>query len=403
MTRQEIKLSFKNLEVYCSNRSWYGWDPYDGLNSRIFKKIPVLKNIVAIRIMWIQFFKHNPINFRRLFMVPKGYNTKGLALFLTGYCNIYKYQEETCEIILDEQQVLMEKIDQLANLLLELQTKGYSGSCWGYNFDWQSIAFFLPDKTPTVVATSFVVESLINAYEVTANRKYLDTAISSASFIKNDLNRIKKERGFMFSYSPLDNRAVYNATLLGTKTLSLIYKHTGDMSCKQLAYESALAVCDQQNEDGSFPHSDQIQNKWRDNFHTAFKLESLSCYQISCSDKTFDSNLQKGYVHWINNFFDRSTGLALYYENNYKLVDLHCAAQALPALYKLSKIESEYELATKIVEWTIRHMQDKKGYFYFQRKNKLIIKIPYMRWPNAWMFYGMSYYLRVCDKEVVRN
>ena len=281
----------------------------------------------------------------------------------------------------------------MANLLIKLQSKGYSGACWGYNFDWQSIAFFLPDKTPTVVATSFVAESLIKSYEVTGSQLYLDTAISSAEFIKKDLNRIAKSRGFMFSYSPLDNRAVYNATLLGTKTLSMIYKYTGDTSCKELAFQSALAVCDEQNDDGSFPHSDQIRNKWRDNFHTAFKLESLSYYQNLCSDGTFGSNIEKGYTHWINHFFDRESGIALYYENNYRLIDLHCAAQSIPALYNLSKFTEEYKLASKILEWAIVNMQDVKGYFYFQKKYNLIIKIPYMRWPNAWMFYGMSYFI----------
>src|SRR5690554_7826087 len=103
-------------------------------------------------------------------------------------------------------------------LLLEMQNKDYSGACWGYNFDWQSRAFFLPINTPTVVATSFVVEALLNAYEITKNETYYKTAISSAEFIKNDLNRIEKEDGlFMFSYSPLDSRAVIMRLYLDLK------------------------------------------------------------------------------------------------------------------------------------------------------------------------------------------
>jgi len=399
MEKEEIISSFQRLERYCHGERWNGWDPYDGLKSGIFKKLTLLNKNEKVRIAWIQLFKHNPINFRKLFQIPKGYNNKGLALFLTAYCNIYKLQQSTGTVILEDQNNLIEKINHLANLLIEGQSKGFSGACWGYNFDWQSIAFFLPDKTPTVVATSFVVESLIKAFEITNSQKYLDIAISSADFIKKDLHRIDKPRGFMFSYSPLDKRAVYNASLLGTKTLSLIYKYSGDTTCKDLAFQSALAVCDKQNEDGSFPHSDQIGNKWRDNFHTAFKLESLVYYQKFCSDSTFTTNIEKGYNYWVNHFFDRESGLALYYENNYKLIDLHCAAQSIPALYNLSRFKDEFKLISKVLEWAITNMQDEKGYFYFQKKYNLVIKIPYMRWPNAWMLYGMSYYiLGACDK-----
>lgn len=394
MTKQEIISSFRKLDLYCSDRSWYGWDPYDGLNSKILKKIPLLKDAVKLRILWIQLFKNSPVNLRKLLMVPKGHNTKGLALFLTGYCNVYNIPKETDETLWNDKHIILDKINRIATLLIELQSKGYSGSCWGYNFDWQSKAFFLPEKTPTVVATSFVVESLIKAYEITRVQKYLDSAVSSAAFIVNDLRRIKKSRGFMFSYSPLDDRAVYNASLLGTKTLSLIYKYTGDQSLKDLAYESALAVCDQQNEDGSFPHSDQVRNKWRDNFHTAFKLESLAYYEKYCMDNTFKSNLDRGYFHWVSHFFERETGIAFYYENNRKLIDLHCAAQSIPTLYNLGRFKEEESLATKIIEWAILNMQDESGYFYFQRNHNWINRIQYMRWPNAWMFYGLSYYLR---------
>ena len=29
------------------------------------------------------------VNFRKLFLVPKDYNAKGIALLLSGYCNLY--------------------------------------------------------------------------------------------------------------------------------------------------------------------------------------------------------------------------------------------------------------------------------------------------------------------------
>ena len=51
------------------------------------------------------------------------------------------------------------------------------------------------------------------------------------------------------------------------------------------------------------------------------------------------------------------------------------------------------ELAKKVLQWTIRNMQDKKGYFYYQLKPGISSKISYMRWSNAFMFNAMSHYL----------
>lgn len=390
------------LKKYVEDEQYKGWDPYDGLNSEVFQRLPFLNNSDLVQLAWIQLFKRNPVNLRRLFLVPQDYNAKGVALFLTGYCNIYNTQKMSCWVELGKQEFVLEKIDFLADLLISLQSKGYAGACWGYNFDWKSKAFFLPKGTPTIVATSYAVEALLQAYVITENETYLNTAISSGDFILNNLNRIQKNSGFMFSYSPLDKRAVYNATLLGTKTLSLLYHYTKKEEYKQLALISAQAVCDLQNEDGSFPHSDQVGNQWHDNFHTAFKLESLAYYQKYCSDEIFARNIDNGYNYWLDNFFDKQTGKALYYEHNEDLIDLHCAAQSIPTFCSLGKFKSQKALIDKIIEWAIVNMQSESGYFYFQKRKNKIIKIPYMRWPNAWMFYGMSYYL-LAEAEDEKN
>ena len=391
---KEVEESFGRLENYCGQEEYKGWDPYDGLNSKIFGAVPFLKNIELARLVWIQLFKKAPINLRKPFLVPKGYNSKGIALFLSGYCNLLKYQRNANTEAFGSEKELIKKVDYLAKLLVSLRSNISSqNSCWGYNFDWQSKAFYLPRSTPTIVATSFGIEALLRAYSITRNEKYLNHALSAAEFIKNDLNRIPKKEGFMFSYSPLDNQAVYNATLLATRSLSHIYEITKEKICKELAFLSARAVCDLQNADGSFPHSDQVGNRWRDNFHTAFKLESLSSYQQKCSDNTFKKNIEVGFNYWFNHFFDHASGKAYYYDTPGKLVDLHCAAQAIPTFYHLGKFKEYEDFINLMSGWAITNMQDKYGFFYFQKRGNRVVKIPYMRWPNAWMLYGMSFYL----------
>ena len=84
----DITSSFIALKSYCEAENFAGWDPYDGLNSKIFNALP-FKHWDLARLAWIQGFKRSPINFRKLLLVPKEHNAKGIALFLSGFCNIY--------------------------------------------------------------------------------------------------------------------------------------------------------------------------------------------------------------------------------------------------------------------------------------------------------------------------
>ena len=59
----------------------------------------------------------------------------------------------------------------------------------------------------------------------------------------------------------------------------------------------------------------------------------------------------------------------------------------------MHRFDEYKELANKVLEWAIKNMQDKKGYFYYQLKKVISSKISYMRWSNAFMFNAMSHYL----------
>lgn len=374
--------SFDKLKNYCEDEKFKGWDPYDGLNSKVFKFFKMDK-VRFFRLAWIQVFKRNPINLRRLALIDKGYNPKGLGLFLTAYCNLYKVEAK------DE---YLKIINFLANKIIETKSTGYSGSCWGYNFDWQSRLEFMPDKTPTVVATSFISYALMDAYDITQENKYLNEAISSCDFLINDLNRTENENGFIFSYSPVDNMQVYNASLLGSRLLARVYSYTGNEELIKLAKESVNACCAIQREDGAWRFgADKIQI-WVDSFHTGYKLESISEYQKYSGDDSYKENIKIGLEYYINNFF-LEDGTPKYYDKKVNPIDIHCPAEFATAMYRLKAFSENKNLIEKTLKWTINKMQDKKeGYFYYQINSGVPSKIPYIRWGQAWMMYGFSFY-----------
>jgi hypothetical protein len=386
-------ISIQKLQTYIESQNFQGWDPYDGLNSEFFKATPFNKWDLA-RLAWIQAFKRNPVNLRKLFLVPKEYNAKGIALFLTGYCNLFKYWQSTSDIQFGTAVEILAKIRFLSDLLIQLQATGYSGACWGYNFDWQARRLFLfPKNTPTIVATAFCATSLIDAYEITKEHRYLDIALSSAIFILNDLKRTQRADGFLFSYSPLEgNNAVYNASLLGSKLLGLCYYYTKNNDYKTAARSSIKACVNAQNEDGSWFYGELPVQNWIDSFHTGYNLDALAVYQKYSGDNSFKIAIEKGFDFYIKSFFFEN-GMPRYYHDNTFPIDIHCPAQLFVTLSRLNKFREHKVLAENVMSWTISNMQDNKGFFYYQIRLGLSSKIPYMRWSNAFMFYAMSYYL----------
>lgn len=391
--KSKIESSFLKLKSYCEAENFSGWDPYDGLNSKIFNALP-FKHWDIARLAWIQGFKRSPINFRKLLLVPKEHNAKGIGLFLSGYCNLYELALNG-ETAFGEPKYLLAKIHELANLLDDLKSTSYSGACWGYNFDWQSRRLFLfPAYTPTVVATTFCSEALFKAFDLTNEVKYKKLALSSANFVMQDLQRTPHHSGILFSYSPLNgNNTVYNASLLGAKLLSLCFKYSGNDDYKNTAEQAIKAVCEGQNKDGSWIYGLLNTQQWIDSFHTGYNLDAISMYQNCTGDKQFSSNLEKGFVYYIAHFFE-TDGTPKYYHNKIYPIDIHCPAQLFVTLSKLDQFKAHEDLATKVLNWSINKMQSKTGYFYYQLKQGWSSKISYMRWSNAFMFNAMTYYFK---------
>lgn len=393
--------SFIRLKSYCETEDYKGWDPYDGLKSKVANALLPLKHSAILRLCIIQGFKRCPVNLRRIAMVSKEHNAKGIGLFLQGYCNLYKMIEKKGVAFkeLGTTDEVLRKIRYLADLLLQMRSDKmfpgkFHGACWGYNFDWQARRLFLfPAHTPTVVATNFCATALMEAYEVTHDKRYLEVALSAARFIIEDLHRSEYKDGFLFSYSKLPgNDTVFNASILGSRLLSYCYKYTGNETYKQLARKSIVACCAGQEKDGSWRYGMLPVQKWRDSFHTGYNLDGLIAYQENTGDNSFDENIAKGFDYYINHFF-LDDGTPKYYDNQTYPIDIHCPGQLFVTLSRLHKFGAFRQTAAKVLQWTIDNMQDPNGYFYYQLKPGMSSKIPYMRWSNAFMFSALSFYL----------
>jgi hypothetical protein len=389
----EIQASFNRLKAYCEKEEFKGYDPYDGLNSSFFQSIPFVSTNRFSRLAWIQCFKRSPINVRPLLGVKKEYNPKALGLFLSGYCNLYK---------IEPRQEYLNKIIFLTAEIKKMTSKDWPAACWGYNFDWQARAFFQPKSTPTVVASTFIANALLDAYTITNDQQLLKTARSTCDFILNDLNRTYDDKGnFSFSYSPLDKTVVFNASLLGSRLLARVYYFTREQRLLDEAERSVAFCCNYQQQDGSWTYGTLPFHQWVDNFHTGYNLECIADYMKYSADYTYKDQLTKGFNYYIETFFSNE-GVSKYYNNSTFPIDIHAPAQLVSTLIKLDKFLEKKELLDKVLLWTIKHMQSNNGYFYYQINKYFSSRIPYMRWAQAWMFYALSTYLFE-DKKFIKT
>jgi hypothetical protein len=377
----DLKTAHRDLWKYCRAEGLAGYDPYDGLNSRFFQALP-LKNSRVARLAWTQFHKRSPINFRPLVGIPRERNAKGIALFaLAALADFRRQPTKENEI----------EARELLDDLIWMGLKGFKGACWGYNFDWQSRSFFVPRGTPTIVPTAFAARALCEAAEVLARDDYLPFARTICNFILNDLNR-SEETGdeVCFSYSPLDRTRVFNASLLAGETLATVGRMLGEAGLVELAERAALYVVRRQQQDGSWHYGADANQVWADNFHTAYILTSLARIMGRESSGQFDNALRRGYDFWAERFF-LADGWPKYFPDRLYPADIHSTASAIVTLVELrGTIPAALVLARQIAGWALANLRADRGCFGYQRRRFYRVRIPYMRWSQAWMTYALA-------------
>jgi len=376
----QFKQAYDTLSDYIKQENYKGWDLFDGLNSQIFKRSPFYRSQI-LRLAWIQLFKRSPVNFRRITFVPKGFNAKGLGLFASALISLGKLEESR----------------SLLNLLKDMICPGYAGISWGYSFDWQARAFYVPVGKPNMVTTVFVANAFLDHlsadyadYTDFKAKEFLDIAIGACDFILNELVLFEDENKLCFGYIRGEEARVHNANMLGAALLARVYSLTDneryyEKSRKAMAY-SLKAL----NPDYSWPYGELAHHRFIDNFHTGYNLVALKDWMDYTGDDAWKVELKNAYRYFLNTFW-LEDGCPRYYHNSLYPIDIHCSAQGIVTCLKLRRYDdSSVPFAKKIAQWAINNMQDNEGYFYYQKTRLYTNKIPYMRWSQAWMFYALS-------------
>lgn len=393
--QDKIVISIQKLDNWLEKNGWAGFDPYDIKGNNIWMKLTQYGKSSFIQIANDRLLhameSRFPLFSRKIFHIKGQVNAKAMALFASSYLNLFSIKKE---------ERYFKKATQCLNWLLENSSKGYSGLCWGYPFDWQS-RIFIPMGTPSGVVSSTCGNAFWNLYQMTHEKQYLKVCESICQFFLNNLNIDNlDDKRICFSYTPLDNFHVHNENLLVAEFLIRIGSEINNSQFIQMGIKALNYTLKEQNPDGSFyywgPPDKLLYNI--DHYHTGFVLRSLySIYKNFKSNAFYGEDIsdlfsrtKKCYQHYLNNFFENDTIPKLKPDRKYP-INIHSCAEAILCLSMLSEDFSEgLEILERTAIWTIENMQDKRGYFYYMMLPKRTIKIPYIRWAQAWMLYALS-------------
>lgn len=361
--------------------NYAGYDPFDGLNSKLFTTLK-LDKVPFFRLVWLQLHKRLPINLRPLVDVPKERNPKGIALVILGLIEEYRHTKAPY--------YLTEAI-QLGDWLLKKTSdkQQWQHHCWGYNFPWQARAFYVPAGKPNIITTCYVARALFDLADVSGDLRYQDAAIDAGRFI-GSLFRQQNGREY-FVYIPGETTFIHNASLWGAAVASQAGAVSADRELLDKARRAVKQSAKEQATDGSWVYGERTHHQFIDSFHTGYNLEAIWWYQQHTRERQFDGMLKKGLAYYKAHFF-LEDGTPKYYNNAVYPVDMHCVAQSVFTLMRVGGTEEDRQLVKKVLDWSIKHMfMLRKNTFRYQKTSKTVNNVCYLRWTQAWMYYALSY------------
>jgi rhamnogalacturonyl hydrolase YesR len=246
-------------------------------------------------------------------------------------------------------------------------------------------------NVPSIVWTSLVGHAFLDAYEHFGADSYLKVAVSSCRHIQQDLSRHKDGDSVCLGYFPKQYHQVHNASVLGGSLLVRTYSHNGDESCRELAEQAFRYTAKYQRPEGSWYYGEASNLRWVDNFHTGYVLDCFQHYFAATGDTRFEEIHDRGYRYWKDNFF-LADGTPKYYNHKTLPIDIQCSSQAIDTLvFHSDRDPDSLALALKVAHWTIEHMQDRTGYFYYRRYPLGIAnKTATLHWGQATMLAALA-------------
>lgn len=396
----EARASIDALHAWVDRNGWAGYDPYDvkgtrafmwalGLSKKtLFHKL-FRKAVLGPFIIGESLF---PQLTRRLFGVGRSVNAKGMALFAKAYLQLFAVTGEA---------VFKAKALQCLQWLDTHRSPGYTHACWGYPFNWES-GVVVPAWTPASVVSAAACDAYWTAWRVLGDSRYLEVCASTCRFFLDDL-RIDEidAHTVCFSYTPLDDFHVHNTNLLVAELLVRVGKQLGEQRWVETGLRAGNYALRELNPDGSLFYWGRVQDHMNpgrvDHYHSGFEIRCLHAIGKLTGLSAYQGAARRYYEYYARRLVAEQGDevvVRMYPDTTYP-INIHSCAEALLLNAQLAGEHADARARiAPLLRWVNRRMRKSDGSYAYMRKKVLgfdvQIRIPYIRWGQAWMLLALS-------------
>ncbi len=268
------------------------------------------------------------------------------------------YQKEPKEIYL---QYAKKHIDWL----LTHYSQGYSGYCWGLNFDWVYSAEGTYDSNiPFSTHTPYPLEAMVAYYRITKDSNLIEPIKSVFLFVEYEIQiMIESHNKLILSYGVEKDRIVSNSN----SYLMYVYALLMEFLPEERAYIEGKIyriynfLCSVQQGDGSWRYSPYEEDTFIDCFHSAFILKNLIKTNKLLALEGVENVLDRGYGYLLDNFFDEKKELFKRFSQSNKIsmskFDLYDNAEML----NLASLLEDHHTVEKLSKAIKKNFIKKRG------------------------------------------
>ena len=198
------------------------------------------------------------------------------------------------------------------------------------------------------------------------------------------------------SYHPNDNGMVVNASAYRAFVLFEASKRFGLEDYVDKAWGNLKFILQNQRKDGSWLYAiNSPTEAFIDHFHTCFVLKNLYKVNLVLKDNEVGQALKNGYEYYRRELFNQNglpKSFAIQPRMQINQLEMYNVAEAISlGAILCDQIPEAFDLAYRLTLLLAKNFQHRDGYFLTRIYiGGLKHKLPFLRWPQAQLFYALT-------------
>ena len=367
LSDSDLKEICMNLHKWFIEAQYKGHDPY--LVEKFFGKYTYY------------YYKYSPFPKFMFFLIKKITIPKAIGLIIRGNVSLYKSTRDTS---------FLEENKKLIEILLDYKYDKFKNPSWGWPFEWHGGGIVYPKDYPIAVVSAEIGHAFLDHYECVQDKALLKTCQGIAKFLIEENGYKTYKDNICFHYVDLlPDVLVHNTNVYTASFLARLGMYD-DEDYSDLITKAIKFTLSYQNDDGSWyyyappflPSGEK--GMPLDNRHTGFTLMALKWTDEVFEVEGVKEAMDRGWIFYRDNFFAGAkpkTSMDSIYP-----VDMHDVAQAIITSCEFDDTKQ----AKDVAKWAFLNMSNQKDEFYYRKFENRLIKIPFFRWTQAWMYRALT-------------